>query len=558
MEKMEKNIRKDNIIKRWYKLTNPHKGLFLGQVFFYAGYTIFLTIITIFAARTINCMYKGNWGGAFLNLGIELFTIIMRNIFLHIEYKFYNKQVTHIRLNVADKMYNKILSSKSSQIKDMSKERIINIALNNMSNLSEFPDSVAVFIGYSLQVAFTLITVFVANWLAGIAIMLLGVVNFFVYYSLNKRLGRLMLARYEKKDEMYSTYNKVIDGKSVINELNGRKKYRKEILKVTKEYGDAYAKYYTTYSYKNNLYWATWNVVVYGLAALMLYFVSKGTLDIAIYLIIVPYLSSCTDSLCDLFDKTNNIENMRVDVDRVNLILGLTDKQLINYGKINTDSQGYNLGFMNVTCEKKSAGDIDIKDVNISFKMNSINVVKGESGSGKRVVFDLLRRYRKPDTGIVLLDNLDLYDYNQKTFKHHIDYCASHPDFIEGSIKENLQLVDKKMSNIVKVCEQVGVLKQINKLKNGFETLISDIKNTGTLFLIGLVRSILSNSNVLMIYEIPQDQDDAFRKNVVNLLTKYDINKTIILFTHSNDYDCIASKIYEVKKGVFKLSKDVV
>ena len=58
----------------------------------------------------------------------------------------------------------------------------------------------------------------------------------------------------------------------------------------------------------------------------MLFFVSKGTLQMATYLIIVPYLASCTDKLNTLFDRTSSLENMRVDVDRVNLILNMDIK----------------------------------------------------------------------------------------------------------------------------------------------------------------------------------------------------------------------------------------
>ena len=550
---MEKNIRKDNIIKRWYKLTEPHKGYFIGQIFFYCMYTVFLTVITIFAARTINCMYQQNWAGAFFNLAMELLTIIMRNIGMHLQYVFYVKQIKHMRLNVAGKIYNKILTCKNSALKEMTKEKVANIALNNMSNLSEFPDSIASFIAYMIQVAFTLITVFVSNYWAGIIVTLLGVVNFVAYYKFNKKLGFHMLERHETKDDMYKSYNKVIEGKAIINEFHGKKKYKKEILKTVEDFSDAYARYYMTYSWKNNIYWASWNVVVYAIAALMLYFVSSGTLDITIYLIIVPYLSTCTDKLCTLFDKTSNLENMRVDVDRVNLILELNDKEMIDYGKINAQCEGYNLGFVDVSCAKKSEDDAELKNADISFKMHGINVIKGASGSGKRVVFDLLRRYKKPDSGVVLLDNLNLYDYNEKTFKNHIDYCASHPSFISGTIKENLKLVSKNMKEIEDACEKVGILKEINKLKNGFNTHISDVRHSGMRFLIGLVRAILSDCKILMIYEIPQDTDDRFRQYIVKLLKKYNLNKTVILFTHSDDYDEIGDLVYEVKKGDVRL-----
>ena len=546
---MKKNKTRENIIKRWYKLTEPHKGYFLGQILFYVGYTIFLTIITIFAARTINCMYASDWNGAFLFLGLELLTIILRNVSMHIQYKFYGKQIKHIRLVVAKKVYNKILSLKDSAMSEVGKEKITNIAVNNMANLSEFPDAVASFIAYIFQVVFTLVTVFISSPIAGVIVAIIGVINFFVYYAFNKKLGKLLLERHEKKDDMYTSYCKVMDGKLVINELQGKKKYKKELLTGIAEFSDSYAKYYNVYSLKNNIYWATWNVFIYAVAALMLYFVSQGTLDIAVYLIIVPYLTTCTDKLCTLFDKTSNIENMRVDVDRVNLILNLSDKELVKYGKINADDEVYNLGLIDVSYASPVDPNYKIENVDISFSMGGINVIKGAAGSGKRIIFDLIRRYKRPDSGLILLDNLNLYHYSRNTFKNHIDYCSSHPLFINGTIKENLALIDNNMRRIKKVCEDVGILEYINKMPKGFKTRIEDVNSHGLLFLLGLARAMLSRCNILMIYEFPQDIDDIFKQNVLELIKKLNLNKTIIIFTHENGYDAIADLVYEIKNG---------
>lgn len=551
---MKTNKRKDNILKRWWKLCEPHKGVFLGQILTYIGYTIFLSLITIFAAKTINCMYQSDWRGAFMFLAFELFTIIARNVFMHFEYTYYGKMHIHIRRVVANKLYNKLLSTKSSAMKEITVEKIINISLNNMTNMAEFPDAVASFIAYSFQVVFTLVTVFVSNWLAGLIVAAIGVLNFFVYIKINKKLGSIMLERHETKDKIYDSYYKVVEGRSVINELGMKRKYKKELLDSVDGFGKAYAKYYKVYSFKQNLYYAIWNVLVYMITALMLYFVSKGDLEITIYLIIIPYLTTCTDKLNTLFDKSSNLENMRVDVDRVNLILELNDRQLIKYGKVNADDSVYNLSLVDVNYEK-DADKTKLKNVDMSFAMNGINVVKGERESGKRIVFDLLRRFKKPDSGVVLLDNLNLYDYNPKTFKNHIDYCSSHPLFIKGTIKENLNLVEKSIKKIEEACKKVGVLSMINKLPKKFNTKIEEIGSSGMLFLIGLARAILSKCNILMIYEIPQDTDEEFRKNVIELLTKQKVDKTVIIFTHTNEYDEIANLVFKVENQTVKIEK---
>jgi len=550
---MKKNKRKNNILKRWYKLAEPHKGIFAGQIITFVCYAVFLTIITLFAAKTINFMYAGEWNKAFLFLGLELATIVLRLLFMHFEYYFYAKHVQHIRLVVANKIYKKILSLKDSSMNEVSKEKVTSIALNNMTNLADFPDAVASFIAYTFQVIFTLVTVFISSPIAGVIVLLIGVVNFFVYYAFNRKLGTILLDRHEKQDEMYKSYYKVIEGKTVINELSLNRKYKKELLGGVRNFTDAYAHYYNVYSSKVHVFVAIRNVLIYAVAALMLFFVSKGTLDIAVYLVIVPYLSTCTEKLCTLFDKTSNIENMRVDVDRVNLILNLSDKEIVKYGKINADDSVYNLSLVGVSYANPNHPERRIDDVDISFKMGGINLVKGGMNSGKRIVFDLIRRYKKPDEGLVLLDNLNIYDYNKSTFKNHVDYCSSHPLFIKGTIRENLTLVEPNMRKVRKMCETVGILEYINKMPKKFNTKIEELNSHGLLFLIGLVRAMLSKCHILMIYELPQDIDNIFRMNVIDLLTKKKLNKTIIIFTHSDEYDQIADLVYEVKDNSVRI-----
>lgn len=557
MEHKGQKKHKDNIFKRWWRLTEPNKKFLGGQIFFYCGYAVFLSLITIFAAKTINCMYAGDWTGAFINLGIELATIIIRNVSQHLQYMVYGKQCTWIRNVVTKKIYHKFLSCQNQELNKMTKEKITNIALNNLEEMSEFADVIASFIAYSLQVVFTLIVVFSASLIAGAIVSVLGVVNFLAYYLFNKKLGRIMMERYEKKDDMFCTYSKVIDGKSIIKEYQGSERYEHEIVDNVNKFSEAYERYYNTSSAKTHLYYAFWNVIVYAITAFLLYKVSNGGLDISIYLIIVPYLTTCTDKLNTLFDKTSNLEDMRVDVDRVNLILELSDEELIKYGDINKDPFAYKLAFVNVSEYKKEGQKYTLENINMDFETGKVNVVKGPKENGKRVIFDIIRRCNMPDKGKVVLDNLNLYDYNEKTFKTHINYCASHPVFVNGTIKENLTLVDKDMEHIQKLCAEVGILNDVLSLNKGFDTNIMEVQSNTVLFMLGLVRALLTNCKILMIYEIPQDVPDAFRLKIVDLITKYNIDKTIILFTHTDDYDSIADVIYSVRYGRVRKVKAV-
>ncbi len=99
-----------------------------------------------------------------------------------------------------------------------------------MGDASAFPDYVASILQYSVQVAIAIVTIYISNIYAGLIVTALGIVNFFVYNKLNKRLGSILNKRYEKKDLSFKEYSRILSGKSVISELDAKEEYRKKLL----------------------------------------------------------------------------------------------------------------------------------------------------------------------------------------------------------------------------------------------------------------------------------------------------------------------------------------
>ena len=539
-----------NIISRWLALAEPNKWVWFWQTFFYVVYTILLTIITIFSARVISCLYASDWAGAYLNLAIALATLIGRNIAIHIQNRFYSEHLKITSGNAAQKVYKKIMSCESKGLKSITKDKIINIALNNMGDLSAFPNAVSAFLAYLIQVVVVLVAVFSANVLAGVIVVVLGVINFLAYLVFNKKLAKIKIEKCETKERVFSEYNNVIDNKGVITELHKDAKYEDILLDKININSDATTHYNMVSSAKTNLWFAVWNTVVYGITALLIFFVSKGELEIGIYLIIAPYLTTCTEKLITLFDKSAALENMRVDVDRINMILGLTDKELITYGNNNIESKGYNLALIDAKYDNTNEDyEGTLEAANINFNMLDVNVIEGAKGSGKRVIFNMLRRRIKPDSGRVVLDNLDLYDYNEVTFKNHINYASVHPEFVSGSIKDNLDLASTNFNDIKKVCVSLGINSIIEKLEAGYNTKISEVKSSYLLFMLSIARGLLTKPNIFMIYSLPQDLTGAQVEKIKKILLKLKVERTVIIFTHDDFFNDIAGARFRVTRG---------
>ncbi len=554
--KKNKQNKPDNIVKRWYKLCQPNKKDWAMQIITYSLYAIVNACMAIFAAKTINCLYNSNWNGAFFWLGVEFLDILIRNLFYHLEYYYYGKVYGQINKTLCGKIYDKIMSVSNTEIKKFSPEKIISIAQSNTSYACEFPDYVASMVSRVVYIIVAIVAVLTSSWWAGIIIMFLAVVNFFVYKAAHKKLGYHLKRRCETKDDSFREYSRIIKAKDVITELGAEDEYKQKILHHVDNFNGEYLKYYMIYSFKENLFFVIWNAVVYIITAVLIFLVSKNMFDIALYLIVVPYLSSCTTKFNELFDKFGSVESTRVDVDRLNLILSLSDKELISYGNVNTECEGYNLGFVNVTYTDKDDPKLKIKSTNIAFKMNAINEVRGERGSGKRIVFDILRRQIKPDDGIVLLDNLNLFDYANSTFKNHIDYCAQHPLFISGTIMENLKATKRDLTKLNDLIAELGLTEVIARQKDGLNTQIDDVTNPEDRFWVGIIRAALSKCKILMIYEYPNTDNPEFHSIFQNIIKTCETDKrTLILFTHNAEHDQLADVVFEVKNNSVKKIK---
>ena len=169
----------------------------------------------------------------------------------------------------------------------------------------------------------------------------------------------------------------------------------------------------------------------------------------------------------------------------------------------------------------------------------------------------MLRRKIKPDSGKVLLDNLDLYEYNSRTFKNHIDYCASHPIFIRGTVKENLLVSQNSFKQVKDLVKELGLEDVINGLENGYNTNIEDVKDGETRFWIGFIRAALKQSRILIIYEYPDDVSPDFHEIFKKIIeTSEKKKRTIIFFTHKNDYDYLADAVFEFENGKLKTKEE--
>ena len=80
-----------------------------------------------------------------------------------------------------------------------------------------------------------------------------------------------------------------------------------------------------------------------------------------------------------------------------------------------------------------------LQDINIHIKSGQTLALVGPSGSGKSTVISLTERFYDPTAGGLLLDGIDLCDFNISWLRHQISVVSQEPALFNTSIADNIR-----------------------------------------------------------------------------------------------------------------------
>ena len=135
--------------------------------------------------------------------------------------------------------------------------------------------------------------------------------------------------------------------------------------------------------------------------------------------------------------------------------------------------------FKNVSFKYPDADDYVIKD--ISFKANRGETVAfiGATGSGKSTLINLIPRFYDTTEGEVLVDGVNVKEYDQKYLRNKLGYVSQKVTLFEGTIESNVAFGENGKAEITKNDVVYGVYAAqasefVEKLEGEYEAHISE------------------------------------------------------------------------------------
>ena len=96
--------------------------------------------------------------------------------------------------------------------------------------------------------------------------------------------------------------------------------------------------------------------------------------------------------------------------------------------------------FEKVSFKYDEGNDKLFDNLNLKIKKNSINAIVGPTGSGKTTILKLLLRFYDVSSGKILIDGINVKDYNERDLRNKVSYVPQTVRLFKGTFKENVEL----------------------------------------------------------------------------------------------------------------------
>ena len=290
------------------------------------------------------------------------------------------------------------------------------------------------------------------------------------------------------------------------------------------------------------------------------YLVTSGNIGLGTLTTFILYSQRLFEPLRQLAERFTQIQGGLTAVERINELL---DEEI--QIKDSTSAKHFLENAKNVN--KKFRGKIEFKNVNffynegehiiknLSFKINPGEHVAfvGPTGSGKTTIIRLLCRLYEPQSGQILIDDIDIKDIPIATLRNMLGVVLQDTFIFSGNVADNLKL-NSNLDNLEleNLCYELGLDNLLKKLPEGLNTSLRERGgnlSSGERQLLSVARVAIRNPVVLIMDEATAFMDPSTEATLQKDLERILSKRTALVIAHRLATIESSDKILVLKGG---------
>ena len=196
----------------------------------------------------------------------------------------------------------------------------------------------------------------------------------------------------------------------------------------------------------------------------------------------------------------------------------------------------------------------ELKNINLTFKKNSLNAFVGASGCGKSTVANLLMGFWDADSGHITIGGKDIKQYSQENIAELIGSVQQEVILFDVSIFENIAIgkVGATKEEVIEAAKKARCHDFISALPNGYDTKVGEMGvklSGGEKQRISIARMILKNAPILILDEAMAAVDSENEKLIGEAIDDLRKDKTVITIAHHLNTIKDSDQIIVMDKG---------
>lgn len=333
-----------------------------------------------------------------------------------------------------------------------------------------------------------------------------------------------------------------ISGAQVVQLFNAEDKAQKKFHQVNDDYRNAnietiyyYAVFYPLVDFIGSFGIACL-IFFYGLDALTQLSASGKTLTIGTLAAFIQYSGLLFQPIRDLSDKFNIFQAAVVASHRIFLLLDLPVKITSPAKPKKTGKSDGKIEFQNVWFAYNDEEWV-LKDVSFSIKPGESIALVGATGSGKTTVTNLLMRFYDVKKGRILIDDVDIRDWDLKSLRKNFAVVLQDVFLFSGTIKDNIRLGNHEISDerVLTAAIEVRADEFIRKLSKGYDTELRERGaglSVGQKQLISFARALAFDPRILILDEATSSIDTETEQLIQEATKKLLTGRTSLIIAH--------------------------
>ena len=188
--------------------------------------------------------------------------------------------------------------------------------------------------------------------------------------------------------------------------------------------------------------------------------------------------------------------------------------------------------------------------VNMTIEPGKITALVGLSGAGKSTIVNLLDKFYVPQKGRIMLDGVDLQEYDTHYLRDHIGLVLQKNHIFDGTVEENILYgkPDATHEEVVEAAKKSYIYDQIMALPKQFQNKASDLSG-GQQQRIAIARMFLKNPPIIFLDEPTASLDAVATEQIKNSIDAIKKDRTVIIISHSISQIIDSEVVYALQKG---------